>query len=182
MNIFEIIHSAILLSALIISAAIFYNTKKLKVPPIPTLPWVKQKIIKALSMNFPDKEQKLNIAELGSGWGGLAVSIKKKFPNAVVTGYELSALPYYFSKIRQIFHFQRLRFIRADIFILNLEGYDAIAMYLTPWHLEKLKPQFEKMKPGSILVANGFSIKDWTPVETLYTGVIVKIPIYIYKI
>lgn len=160
----------------LIGVSLYYD-HKLKIPPAPTLPWVRRQIIKALKAHL--KKEDAHIVELGSGWGGLSCAILKAFPKARTQGFELSPFPYWFSKLRER---PNCRFTRGDIFAQDLSGYDAVVYYLSPVIAERLSEKFrQELKPGTLIVSNAFQLPGFEPIETLETNVGVKIIIYIYK-
>lgn len=54
---------------------------------------------------------------------------------------------------------------QQDIFKVDYSKADVISMYLLPEMIVKLLPEFEKMKPGSRIVAHDYSIRGVTPDE-----------------
>jgi SAM-dependent methyltransferase len=51
----------------------------------------------------------------------------------------------------------------ADIFTLDLSEANVIVMYLLPWMVNELIPQFEAMEPGSRIVSHDFPLDDIEP-------------------
>jgi hypothetical protein len=69
----------------------------------------------------------------------------------------------------------RVTINRADMFSVDLSKADVVAVYLPPKLLERLRPQFEKMKSGSRLVSHYFELPGVPPdrsitVESTETG------------
>jgi trans-aconitate methyltransferase len=156
-----------------------FYAQKLKASPMPTLPWVRREIIRALKDEVGNREDLL-LYELGSGWGGLAVLIARAFPKVTVHGFEISPVPFVLSKLRQR---KNLRFYNRDVFTLDLSGVDVIAVYLTPWHLERLVPKMKaEMKAGSLIVASGFALPDMEPEKTVFVKGALEKAIYVYRI
>lgn len=50
-----------------------------------------------------------------------------------------------------------------DLFTADLSDADVIVMYLLPQQLEKLRPQLEKMRPGSRVISHQFRIPGVMP-------------------
>ncbi len=50
-----------------------------------------------------------------------------------------------------------------DIFALDLSKANVAMMYLLPWMMQRLTPQFEKMQPGSKIVSHDFYIEGVEP-------------------
>jgi SAM-dependent methyltransferase len=47
----------------------------------------------------------------------------------------------------------------ADVFTVDLSEADVVLMYLLPWMIKELIPQFEDLKPGSRIVSHDFPIE-----------------------
>ena len=58
---------------------------------------------------------------------------------------------------------QRVEFIEQDIFTVDLSKADVAMMYLLPWMMNKLVPQFEKMRPGCRIVSHDYWIDGVEP-------------------
>ncbi len=164
----------------IVFVSMWYE-KKAHISPCPTLPWVRKKIIGALKGRL-DGQKSYKMAELGCGWGGINLILAKNFPNSSIFGYEISIFPYVFAKIRGFLGSNRIKITRSSFFEADLSGFDVIICYLSPWHMEKLKPQLAGLRPGSLIISNAFAIPGWEPAETLHTYVGMDIPIYVYVI
>lgn len=65
----------------------------------------------------------------------------------------------------------RVSIVEQDVFTVDLSEADVCMMYLLPWMMNKLVPQFERMKPGSRIVAHEF----W--IERVVPDRIVEIPV-----
>ena len=166
---------------MIILVCLFYE-KKAQIPPVPTLPWVTRKILKLLA-KYKKTDSEIKIAELGSGWGGVCFNLSKKFPNSQITGFEISPIPYWFSKFRNIFFRGNINFSSQSFFDKDLSKFDVIICYLSPHHMALLKDKFEKeLKPNSIIISNAFPVLEWEPIEQDATNILVKIPVYVYRI
>ncbi|HMO90701.1 MAG TPA: methyltransferase domain-containing protein [Pirellulaceae bacterium] len=54
-----------------------------------------------------------------------------------------------------------VRFEQRDIFTIDLSEANVIVMYLVPWMVNKLVPQFEKCRPGTRIVSHEFALNDF---------------------
>ncbi len=170
----------LILFMLIVFVSLFYE-KKTHIPPVPTLPWVKKKILQLL-LKHSNKDAPLKIAELGSGWGGVTFQLAKKFPNAHVTGFEISPFPYWYSKIRQTLSHKKVNFTKNSFYDVNLSDFDVIICYLSPQHMAWLKDKFEdELKSDTLIISNAFPILDWPTIDEDETNIFVKIPVFVYK-
>lgn len=174
----DILFSLIVFAAIIIALVNEYYSHKLKVVPMPTLPWVRAEIVSLLQQETI-KEDAV-IYELGSGWGGLAYHIAKAFPRARVYGFELSPFPFLASWLWR--RRQNLTFKRQDVLQLDMGVADVIVVYLMPELLALLRPHFEaQLKSGALIVASGFAIEGWTPDATIPLPRGLEKEIYIYR-
>lgn len=57
----------------------------------------------------------------------------------------------------------RVEIVEQDVFTVDLSQANVCMMYLLPWMMEKLVPQFEKMNPGSRIVVHEFWIEQVVP-------------------
>jgi SAM-dependent methyltransferase len=58
---------------------------------------------------------------------------------------------------------ERLEFREQDVFTVDLSQCNVAMMYLLPWMVAKLEPQFEQMKPGSRIVSQDYWIEQVRP-------------------
>lgn len=176
----EIIRCLIISISIIIAITLLYQEKQSKIVPAPTLPWVKRKVL-SLFKEFLNQGCTGKIAELGCGWGGITTSLAKQYPKAEIHGYEISYIPYLFTKIRCLRFGKRVKIYNKDIFKQDMSQYNGIFLYLSPKLISKLKPHIEKCAKDTIVVSNGFVIPDWNPIKKLETNIGVHIPIFCYK-
>jgi len=178
----DILSSLLMLIMLAIVIVSFLYERKTHIAPVPTLPWISRAILRLLQ-SYKQPAETLQIAELGSGWGGLCFQIARRFPHSIVTGFEISPFPYWTSKIRENLSRKQVRFRKESFFEQDLSGYDVIVCYLSFKHMRWLKYQFEKdLKSGTIIISNAFPIPDWEPIEVASTNVLMKIPVYVYRV
>lgn len=150
---------------------------RLKVSPVPTLPWTRTQILALMDEYMTDDV--MSVYELGSGWGGMAKRIARRFPKLRVVGIELSPLPYIVSK----FNMRRnLTFKRANALNVDLSGADMLALYLTRDILAQFKPKFEaELKPGTIVIASGFEIEGWQAIKKAPMKGALEKDIFVYR-
>ncbi len=172
----ETIVTAILLVILLwILLSIVVWSLRTGISPMPT----NQKVKKALLNSLPGNIQG-PILELGSGWGSLAAPLAKKYPDNQVIGYELSPIPYLFSRLHRM---KNLHFHRQDFFEIPLKDAGIIVCYLYPEAMRKLKEKFHReLSPNTLIVSHTFAIPGWTPIKTIEVGDIYKTKIYHYRV
>lgn len=62
---------------------------------------------------------------------------------------------------------ERVTIKEADVFTVDLSEADAVVMYLLPWMLKQLIPQFDAMPPGRRIVSHDFKISGCKPDQTI---------------
>ncbi len=167
-----------LFAALAAIALIFIYALRTGMPPTPTSPRVRAAMLDML----PDA---LNgtIVELGSGWGGLAVALARRFPDCRVVGYELSPLPWLVSRLRLMAApAPNLRLHRADFRRAPLGDATVVVCYLFPAAMTKLRPKLDaELRPGTLVLSNTFAMPGWQPLATQTADDLYRSTIYLYR-
>ena len=123
------------------------------------------------------------ILELGSGWGTLAFALADRCPRAQVVAFELSPLPYAFSRLRQrLAPRPNLRLVRQDFFTASFAGASAVVCYLFPSGMGRLAPKLSgELPPGARILSHTFALRGWQPLRTLVVDDLYRTPIYLYE-
>lgn len=131
----------------------------LGISPMPSSKKAKNMMIQLLPKNIEGGV----IYELGSGWGGMAFLLAKYHPNANVIAFELSPIPYLFSRIMQLLSRRpNLIIVRKSFHDQNLSDAKAVVCYLFPEGMRKLAPKFNKELPEKCtIISNTFSLREW---------------------
>ena len=177
----DIFFSLIILVAIYIACSCLLFQKNIVVPPVPVLPWVKNKAIK-IALKHSDKDASYKIADLGSGWGGVLKLLSRSYKNSTIHGYELSPWPYRVARIRAWLNGKGFTVDKKSFLTEDLSAYDILYCYLHPKLMKDLVPQFKTLKSGSLIISCSFEIPEWQPLETSSVKGVVDIPIYIYKV
>ena len=83
-----------------------------------------------------------DIAELGAGWGGLAVAAARHWPAARVTAYERSLLPVFCLWLRQkLVGPDNLQVVWGDFLRSDLTGHDGFLCFLNREVMVRLRPE-----------------------------------------
>lgn len=108
--------------------------------------------------------QALNVIDIGSGMGGLALHLATHRPAAQITGIELAPLPWLISVVRSRYTSNMARFIRGNYEAVDLAHFDVVFAYLSPAAMPKLwqKAQ-QEMRPGALLLSYEFLIPNQVP-------------------
>jgi SAM-dependent methyltransferase len=101
------------------------------------------------------------VIDLGSGEGRIVFAAARRGAQSV--GVELHPFLYLWSvwraKVRGI---SNASFMRENLWIVDLSGYDVVFLFLIPHRMKKLKKKlFTDLKPGTRVISNGFSFPDW---------------------
>ena len=169
----------VVMNLAVIFASIVIYSLLLGISPMPSSKKAKEAIIRLLPKNIEDGV----IYELGSGWGGLAFRLAKKYPKAKIIAFELSPIPFLISRMRQL----ALR--RANLIILwknfydwNLSDAGAIVCYLFPGAMRNLAPKFRRELPiHCMIISNTFALPDWKSDPPLFLDDLASTPIYVYQ-
>lgn len=148
------------------------------IPPMPTSPKVRKTMIEAIP---PDIQGK--IFELGSGWGSLAFPLAKQFPDCTILAFEISPVPWLFTKLRYFFcPLPNLIIHRANFHKISLEEAALAVCFLMPRGMKKLESKFEAELPSnSLIISNFFAVPGWNPHSIRQANDLYSTKIYIYK-
>lgn len=172
----------VLAGVLLAVGLILFHTLITGVPPMPTLGGARRALIGLLEEATPHDQPGV-VYELGSGWGGLAFALARRYPGKTVRGIELSFLPWGASKLRLVVRPQsNLSFRRGNFHDCSLNDAGLVVCYLFPDGMEKLKSKLENELPeGAIVVSNTFAMPGWKPERIVRAGDIYSSPVYLYR-
>ncbi|MCL1892502.1 MAG: class I SAM-dependent methyltransferase [Alphaproteobacteria bacterium] len=118
----------------------------------------------ALQQIARDSSDAKTIIDIGSGWGGLAREIARRFPNARVYGAELFPMPYLYSKLRGIF-FKNTKFVLGNAFkFMKNQNFDIGITYLLPEQMAQVQEYHKHFK---MLIVIDFPLPDAQPVRKI---------------
>jgi SAM-dependent methyltransferase len=105
------------------------------------------------------------VIDLGSGDGRTVISAARR--GALALGIEYNPDMVELSKRNAAAAgvSYRAAFVNADLFQSDFSRATVITMFLLPQINLKLRPTFLRLKPGTRLVSNTFTMKEWTPDE-----------------
>ncbi|HEY8102367.1 MAG TPA: class I SAM-dependent methyltransferase [Burkholderiaceae bacterium] len=149
----------IFLGAFVFLLALYWTTFQTQVPFYPSSP----EIWDAVANLLPEK-QPVKFIDIGSGLGGLILSLDKRRTDSDFIGIELAPLPWLISWVRAFIGRRRCRFLRGDYNQLNFSHYDVVFAYLSPAVMTSVweKAQAE-MRPGTLLISYEFLIDARNP-------------------
>lgn len=161
-------------------ASIFLPTLWTRASPLPTSGAARATLL-AMLPEFVDGP----VYDLGSGWGGLAGALARRYPRSPVIGFEVSPLPWAWSRLRQALggNTGNLTFRFGDFHNADLTGAALVVCYLPGPAMEKLKPKLEaELKPGALVASNTFAFRGWTPVEVRTAPDAHASQVYLYRV
>nr|WP_227028080.1 class I SAM-dependent methyltransferase [Corallococcus soli] len=141
------------------------------------------RVRRALLAMLPDPLQG-TVLDLGAGWGDVAFLLADHRPQARVVAYELSWLPYAFSRLRQrLFPRANLTLHRADFFRASFRDATCVVCYLSPGIMARLEPRFAAELPeGAHILSHTFGLRGWTPVRSVRLDDLYRTPVYLYVV
>jgi len=106
------------------------------------------------------------VMDLGSGDGRAIIAAAKR--GARGRGVEYNADLVEFSKREAAAAgvADKAEFVQGDMYTADISEATVLALFLLPSNIERLVPNFLKMRPGSRIVANTFWVDGWSPDET----------------
>ena len=169
-------------AALLLIALIFVPTLTTGSSPVPTSASVRRALLALLPIRLPGAPSGL-VYELGSGWGGMAFALAKKYPDTTVIGYEISPVPWLFSRIRLLFFRQKnLQLKFANFQNQNLSDASLVLCYLLPGPMEKLRPKLEsELMAGALVVSNSFAFRGWSALDDKMSNDMYNSHVYLYE-
>ena len=174
---------AALTTALVLIALVVWTSLKMGSPPTPTSPSVRRTMMRLLPDRLPGIEG-APIVELGSGWGGVAFAVAKRYPHHPVIGYEISALPWAVSRLRLLVRpHANLRFRKTDFMHVDLSGVALSICYLMPDTMARLRDKLASELPnGALVLSNTFTMPDWHALDQVNAPDLYSSPVYLYEI
>ena len=152
--------------------------------PLPTSGAVRATLLAMLPLTVDGP-----VYDLGSGWGGLARALARRYPRTPVIGFEVSPLPWAWSRLRQALgglsdgKTGNLTFRFGDFHNADLTGAALVVCYLPGPAMEKLKPKLEaELKPGAMVASNTFALRGWDPVEVRTAPDAHASQVYLYRV
>ncbi len=163
---------------LLLAASIVWTTLRVGISPMPSSAKATRAILDLIPGNAGEQ-----IAELGSGWGRLALAVTSHRPEAHVMAYELSLLPWVWSiGVARLMGRQRIEFVRRDFFDADLGDTDVVLCYLFPGAMERLAKRLPHLKAGSVIISNTFRLPGWQPDEVVELDDLYRTRVYRYVV
>jgi len=103
------------------------------------------------------------LMDLGSGDGRTVITAAKRGLNAQGIEYNPDMVDLSNRNAAAAGVSAKAKFVKADLFETDFSKAQVITMFLLPSINMRLRPQILKMRPGTRIVANTFTMEDWQP-------------------
>ena len=123
---------------------------------VPTPPTLVEKMLDMAAVTPRDY-----VMDLGSGDGRNIIAAAKRGARGL--GVEFDANLVQVSRLRAAEEgvADRARFVEGDMFEADISEATVLALFLLPDNLQRLVPKFERLRPGTRIVTNGYQITGW---------------------
>jgi hypothetical protein len=124
------------------------------------------------------------VYELGSGWGGLAIGLAKKYPNRQIVGYEVSFFPWLVSVVvKRVLGLGNLVIYRRNFLLADLSAADVFVCFLDAGNMRAIshKLRVERSRDG-FLISNFFALPCFQADNVIKIDDLYMSPVYRYKL
>jgi hypothetical protein len=131
---------------------------------VPTPEGLIDKMLEAAKVSDKD-----TLFDLGAGDGIIAITATRKYgAKSVGIEYNPEMAQFARRKVAEAGLTDKVKIITGDIFQEDFSSATVITLYLMPHLNLKLRPILLKMKPGTRVVSNTFTMGEWEPDETVF--------------
>lgn len=124
---------------------------------------------------------KFSFIDLGCGTGHFLLDLARSRPDGRFTGIEVAPLPYLLGRWRSVRE-DAVVVQWGDFWRADFSAYDVVYAYLSPVPMARLWEKARReMRPGSLLVSNGFPIPGVCPERTYVVGDGVGSILYVWR-
>jgi len=132
---------------------------------VPTPPSLVEKMLDMAAVTPQDY-----VMDLGSGDGRNIIAAAKRGARALGVEYDPALVLLSRRRAATEGVGERARFVEGDMFQADISQATVLALFLLPDNLLQLKPKFERLRPGTRIVTNGYEIAGWQPKEVGVAG------------
>jgi len=131
---------------------------------VPTPEGLIDKMLEAAKVNDKD-----TLFDLGAGDGIIAITAARQYgAKSVGIEYNPEMAQFARRKVAEAGMNDKVKIITGDIFQEDFSAATVVTLYLMPHLNLKLRPILLKMKPGTRVVSNTFTMGEWEPDETVF--------------
>ena len=132
---------------------------------VPTPPTLVEKMLDMAAVTAKDF-----VIDLGSGDGRNVIAAAKRGARALGVEYDQNLVQVSRRAAAVEGVADRAKFMQGDMFEADISKATVLALFLLPDNLERLKPKFERLRPGTRIVTNGYQIAGWNAKEVGVAG------------
>ncbi len=125
---------------------------------VPTPPTLVEKMLDMAAVTRQDF-----VIDLGSGDGRNVIAAAKRGARALGVEFDPKLVQFARRRAAEEGVADRARFVEGDMFEADISQATVLALFLLPDNLLQLKPKFERLRPGTRIVTNGYQITGWEP-------------------
>ena len=161
----------------IAAISIVWSTLRLGISPMPS-----SKQACSAMLQLIDETSDGPIYDLGSGWGGMLISLAKKYPNRTIIGYELSPLPWLTTLVLiRVFGLSNIELYRKNFLQADLSCASVLVCYLFPKGMAELEAKLKKEGGVDYLISHHFALPSCKSIKEVKLNDLYKTPIYLYE-
>jgi SAM-dependent methyltransferase len=132
---------------------------------VPTPPTLVEKMLDMAAVTPQDY-----VVDLGSGDGRNVIAAARRGARALGVEYDANLVQISRRRAAAEGVGDRARFVEGDMYEADISQATVLALFLLPDNLMQLKPKFERLRPGTRIVTNGYQIAGWEPAEVGVAG------------
>lgn len=106
------------------------------------------------------------VMDLGSGDGRAIIAAARRGARGIGVEYNPAMVELARRTAEKEGVADKAQFVQGDMYEADISKATVLALFLLPENLERLKPKFLALPPGSRIVLNGFDIPEWTADKT----------------
>ena len=169
----------ILVMVVIVGVSVVWSTLRLGISPMPSSASARRAMLELVEGEHPTL-----IYELGSGWGGLAIDLARRYPEIQVVGYEQSFFPWlYATLIKRLARLENLQYRRSNLFEADLIEASHLFCYLYPQGMERLAGILSQHRAQETkLISNTFRLPGFDPLQTIELSDVYGTRVYAYEL
>jgi SAM-dependent methyltransferase len=103
------------------------------------------------------------VIDLGSGDGRTVIAAARRGARSLGVEYNEKLVVLSRQLAEEAGVADKAKFVQGDMYVADVSEANALVLFLLTQNLDKLVPNFMKMKPGSRIVVNTFKISGWEP-------------------
>lgn len=124
------------------------------------------------------------VYELGSGWGGLALKLAKKFPDRSIIAFEVSLVPWLVSVfLQKALGIGNLKIYRKSFLKADLSGAEILICYLHTQGMLQVADKLKDAEPGNrFLISSTFALPGYSVDRSVQINDFYCSPVYRYRL